>query len=397
MGATIVVTHAATGKAPGPVSLFTPVSPSSLLSFAARACLALRSRYNDCAACAEACPVGALRITLQGASLASPCLNCGQCAAVCPTGALAVPGFDLETGAAPERRVSFVDCDRVPAGESPRGAIRVPCLGGLSPARLVELKARAGRAPVTLLDRGWCGECPAGNRTQHPGASALQTARSWLRQIGVADEEMPCVEQRPLPPDLQVQPDRSRVDRVGMSRRGFLRTLAGRGAAPAHPQADAGDDARDRSRLAAQLIPPERSRLLAGLSAIAARTGKTLPQGLFPAVAIGESCRNHQICAKLCPTGALRPYSDDGDSGVVFDASTCISCGDCEQACPGQAIRLLAGQGRTPGEVTRLTRWQLQTCPMCEHEFTASGDERVCPECRKTRDLGRAFFGLHAG
>jgi len=309
-----------------------------------------------------------------------------------------MPGFDLETGAAPERAVSFVDCVRVPAGESPRGAIRVPCLGGLSPARLIELKARAKRAPVTLLDRGWCGGCPAGNRMQHPGGSALQIARSWLRQVGLADEEMPRVEQRPLPPDLQVQPDRSPADRVRMSRRGFLRAFAGRGAARDRAQADhVRNDPRDRFPPAAQLASPERVRLLAALSIVAAQTGRALPQDLFPAITIGESCRNHQVCAKLCPTGALRSYSDDGASGVAFDASTCISCGDCERACPGRAIRLLPGRGLTTREVTRLSRWQLQSCPMCEHEFTASGDERVCPECRKTRELGRALFGFQAG
>jgi Fe-S-cluster-containing dehydrogenase component len=40
-------------------------------------------------------------------------------------------------------------------------------------------------------------------------------------------------------------------------------------------------------------------------------------------------------CARVCPTGALRPR--DG-GGVRLDADLCLGCGNCREACPFGAI-----------------------------------------------------------
>ncbi|NCC29505.1 MAG: hypothetical protein EOM22_15550, partial [Gammaproteobacteria bacterium] len=77
-----------------------------------------------CRRCSDACPTGALVATSQGPELVSGCVDCGRCAVACPTEALSVPGFDITptTGG-----MIAIDCWRVPAADSPSGALRVPC------------------------------------------------------------------------------------------------------------------------------------------------------------------------------------------------------------------------------------------------------------------------------
>lgn len=388
-------------RARHPIGGVSPSHPepgvTSMLRFIESRCLALRSRFGSCDHCVTACPVHALDIGESGLEVTDACVGCGRCAAVCPTSALAVAGFEFEESSVPEQNALFVECARVPAGESPRGAIRIPCLGGLSPARLIEFKAKAGRSGVTVLDRGWCRTCPAGDLAEHPASEAIRVAQSLLRKTGIGDQEMPRIERWPLPPRLQQDFELSAVSRTRISRRGFLRAFVGGEASPLLPKTGTGvTDIGARRQYGMQSVPPERARVLAALGAIAERTGHALPGDLFPSVTINQSCGIHLVCTKLCPTGALRVYADTESTGVAFDAEACIACGDCERACPQQAIRLMPGRGSNAGQPIRLTHRMIRTCAECDCEFTGSDGERVCPECRKTRDLSRFLFSFHS-
>jgi ferredoxin len=154
-----------------------PLRPEARLWYRSASCLPARFPQVECRRCADACPTGALAVEARGPALGEGCVGCGQCATACSTGALTVPGFDIPAPASLE--VLAVDCWRAPAADSPKGTLRVPCLGGLSPVALLELTAAAERGPVALLDRGFCGECPAGGEI-HPAAAALAETQRLL-------------------------------------------------------------------------------------------------------------------------------------------------------------------------------------------------------------------------
>lgn len=389
----------ATRQAVAPRPVFRPIRSEYAIAFARDYCLRLRSRYNDCELCAQACPARVLRITATTVELGEGCLRCGQCSAACPTSALQLDGFSIDAArvSAPSGSPLYIDCWKVPAADSPHDAIRVPCLGGIALHHLVQSHAAAEGRRLVLIDRGWCGQCSAGCGANHPAQETLDATRALLAELGVPEQALPRIESLPLlraqmpteiPGPLAAQP---------LSRRKFFADItrnAARAIAPiAAGQPD--DDAQSRRARIARIETTARSQLVAQAAALGARHGQPLPAELFPALRIADACCNHQVCAATCPTRALQAYrSEDGAAaGIAFNAAACIACGDCTRACPERALTLVPhGNGEVPRGATALTRWTLRECYDCGREFADSGSSSVCPTCRKTRELTRTSF-----
>ena len=382
--------------AAGPV--FRPIRPEYPVSLDRSYCLRLRSRYNDCDRCAQACPARVLRITNTAVELGEGCLRCGQCSAVCPTEALQTEGFAVTPPrAAASNMPLYVDCWKVAASDSRANALRVPCLGGIVLHRLVQWHAACGGRQIVFLDRGWCAHCSAGCGAHHPVQDTLDAARALLAKIGVPEHALPRIESLPL---LQAQMPAEIPEPLAaqfLSRREFFTGIT-RNAARAHAPATAGqpDEYPQSCRTpVAKIETTARSQLLAQAAALGAQYGRPLPAELFPALRASDACRNHRVCAAACPTHALQAYqSEDGAAqGIVFDASACIACSDCTRACPQQALTLVPrGDGEVPRFAAALTRWTVRECYDCGHEFADSGSSNTCPTCRKTRELARASF-----
>ena len=362
---------------------------SSGLSVSDAICLRLRSRYSECSFCVDACPVGAIRFSDDSLDVSSACLGCARCAAACPTGALKAnrfPDLSVLPRAALEAGVLEVECTRVPRRAAAKNALRLRCAGGIGAHDLLGLYAERECRNVKVVDRGLCGDCPAADHGRHPAAAAVSKARALLEGFGAPYAEGVAFEFRRLPQGACPLPAPHAEPEPDASRRDFLRRLVSvRQAAPA---ADA-----TPARLEAKLIPIQKTRALSALQRIAAMAGGAMPAALFPKIEISERCANHGVCATLCPIGALRRYEADGESGVEFDASACIACGDCQNTCPEQALRLMpqATSGVAAG-ATRITRWVVRECYECGREFADSGAGNLCPTCRKTRDLARTSF-----
>src|SRR3989338_4935262 len=123
---------------------YSPLREDQPLVLLEDACLPMRSpRYATCRACENVCPVKAIHIGETEIQLDENCVRCGRCVAVCPMGALALPGFTVADVMRKTALPLSVDCWKVPAKLSPEGAVRIPCLGGLSTGRILELVATA--------------------------------------------------------------------------------------------------------------------------------------------------------------------------------------------------------------------------------------------------------------
>ncbi len=313
--------------------------------------------------------------------MASGCVDCGRCAVVCPTEALGVPGFEITptTGG-----MVAIDCWRVPTADSPSGALRVPCLGGLSTAALAELTATADGHPVALLDRGFCARCPAGasaHSDAHPAAPVIDAVRGLLEDCGVAPTDGPRLIAMSLPAARIVEGTGEPLLESRVSRRALFTGQALRTSQPApSPQAPP----------PAQIAGLGRRRLLAALQRLSAAE-RPLPARLFPNLTANHDCADHRVCASACPTGALTAYADDTARGLHFESAACIACDLCTRLCPEQALKLDAPGETTPDRTPqRLTRHAIQTCPECGAEH--GNPEPVCPACRRDRDFARSAF-----
>jgi len=368
---------------------FLPLPGDGRIAFAAEACIAARSLPSACPRCAQACPAGAVRVGEAGPELVAGCLGCGRCAAACPTGALVLKGFP-EAGKLPSGNAAqHVECWKVPASLTGHAALRVPCLGGLDAAQLLEWQSCIGDAPLELIDRGWCAQCRAGGEA-HPAAVSIEEAARLLQVCGLHDTPPPRLISRPLPLALMPTEIPGPEAEEKISRRTFFRHFAAE-AARAVP---ASRPVAPRPRRGSDFPLPKRERLLAALETLTRQPTEHLPAAVLPGLTLQKDCDHLGVCAGMCPTGALYTYEDDGYAGIGFAPRDCVTCGLCTQACPARAIEVRpAGE---PGQSTTahaITEFPIARCEHCLMSFPAVRGATLCPACRRSRQMSQQLFG----
>ncbi|WP_081617226.1 4Fe-4S binding protein [Thioalkalivibrio sulfidiphilus] len=381
-----------------PVSRYARLSDHPGPWIDADACLSVRFPDTACRACQDRCPADVLRVDHEGVHLSEGCVRCGRCAAGCPTHALSLPGWRLDLPASAPPRLTL-DCAKVPDSLGAPDALRVPCLGGIRPSRLLQWLQDHPTGHITLMDRGWCEDCEAGG-CDHPAGEAAQRVNDWLGQMGVDGDRHVRVVRSPLPSHQRPAQIPDPNTRQSVSRRGFLRQLAGQVAVAvqgmdAHLEQTGPAPLRDGS---ARIHPAERVAVLTRLSAIA--PDRALPAELFTRVHIDQRrCHHDALCARACPTAALAEWQGGGDVGIQFDPARCIGCGECQRLCPQQAISLTPGDDEPlPIRPRILSRHGQRTCGHCHSAFVPREDLEddetlpLCPDCGKSQGLMRHEF-----
>ena len=380
--------------------------PFPVERFSLRAGRCLNNWYRDanCSRCADSCPVAAISLSEGGARVSDACVYCGVCLRVCPTELfgevlspedqilprvtprrcdvweLACPLAQAENGAQKGEKRGFFARFLATGSKKQAFLSQLPeanrlitprCLGALGVDHLLQIASQGG-GQVWLNDAA-CAECPVGHAWQQM-ARCVAEANSWLAAFG----RPPAVflASRALPaeaPPPQVKP----AVRVAapQPRRAFFRQLLG---LEGEETAVKGYTLRRRQRLLPILAswkPAPAEIPLQGLGVANVQVDERL-------------CSACGLCARACPTGALRFLADEEMFGLLFTAASCVDCGICARICPETAVTF--ADSMAPDELTaaapkRLLLGPLQKCPDCPGYIAANSVHEQCFVCRQRK------------
>ena len=139
---------------------------------------------------------------------------------------------------------------------------------------------------------------------------------------------------------------------------------------------------RDRLRL---------NNALAHLPEPATLLDVSIENGDFAILSITEKCYACSICARACPTDALKFQMNDEKTHywLYFSARACIGCEACIHVCAPEAIEIdrLPTYTQIFGESERsvLREGELSKCVQCKTLFAAGSGQDLCPVCAYRR------------
>ena len=377
-------------------------------------CLNQRHKSAGCTRCAVSCPTAAIDLSGNRPSLDPElCVQCGACLVACPTDVFAQPNPPELTLARtvqnlPGRAPLALVCPQHPAPSPspiPVAALvrHARCLASLSLPLLLDLCQMGQRS--LWLDDSACQECPIAAchaliTTTVTAANQLLAAFGEQPALALSSTHAPSLRAEPVALPLLdgMKPQ--------TSRRGFFDALRQMGeerverALAEEPPPMLRPAVAVNARLPRQL-PASRRELLIRIDRLAASGGEpavgevdldALP---FAAVTVaGDRCSACGLCARFCPTGALRfdgPEAgwlrdqDPTEYALFFQPRLCIDCAICKVACPENAITFaenLPIQALAGESVECLAAGETAGCEMCGAALSLHVQPRRCYVCR---------------
>lgn len=305
-----------------------------------------RLAQAGCAACAAACPRGALRAEPEGLLLdAAACSGCGGCVAACPQQAVTLPGFGAPgmASAGPgtgRGRQGAARGGAAPADRAGRGvaALVCPrragagagslCLQALGLEVLARLWLGGLRRLVTVT--GDCAACPDGRGLALEDRVLVLNA--LLADRGLAPLHIgPAPDLADFPPHLPrlEWPRDAAPDAAGQGRRAFL----GLGRRPAPDPAP--NPAPNPALARLQAIAP-------GPDVPGTPPRHAPPRHAFVPRIDAAKCSGCDACRRICPAEVIGLHQDQetGQAAYRVAPAGCSGCGLCMDVCGASAIVL---------------------------------------------------------
>lgn len=114
-----------------------------------------------------------------------------------------------------------------------------------------------------------------------------------------------------------------------------------------------------------------------------------------------QECSLCEVCARCCPTGALRSEATEEALAILFNAELCDGCGVCLSSCPENIMSLVRIEAPAGVEQEHvLARGELLRCAQCGARFAPQSKleaaarrrgadaeliREQCPLCRRTQ------------
>ncbi len=358
------------------------------------ASLCLNQRHNGlgCVRCIASCPTAAITLSEAQPNLdPSLCVSCGACSATCPIDAIAAPSTRPENvlvtnlGELNSGMIGVV-CNQPqdPADNHLRVdavGVHQRCLAGVDLPTLLQLLAAS--SGDVWLDDSQCSDCQIGHvhraiASAAVSANALMNSVDSAKRVRLATSDM-------AKPHAVAAPQIVDTERFRVGRRGMFSLLKARADSlatkPVEPE-------RSPGNLIDQTFPASRSALLARLAnwdpPVAGAASSELPYG--DVIIDPSRCTACGLCARFCPTAALRLDTLEDRFAIGFWGSSCVDCGLCATACVEDAVsfgRTIQAAEIVAGPPRRLVEGQITSCRDCGAQTAVMAESvPTCSSCR---------------
>ena len=324
-----------------------------------------------CERCVSGCPQGAVQLSNAPRLDEARCDGCGVCTNVCPTGAFALPAANQ---VASSTSAAFI-CSQEKI--DPASGAQVPCLGMLSEGTLLAATARRN---AVVLDVSQCGKCPSKSalavieRTASRANSILSTLGS-RRTVVLSD--------RVREPGTQAQ----------RSRREFLTYFKGQALKVAAESLDGVLEEASfftpTPKKDLERVPAKHALLQHQIEALLANSNRSAGARLpFGRPAQPQRCSFCGLCARACPSDALRMKETDETWELTLETRRCLDCKACAEVCPTGSLPYddrVEAAALVCDQQTILVEVDKRRCASCGCSFADPGPDNLCHTCRKWR------------